>query len=144
MSTRAEIKIDGLPDDYAYTDMRSFIEFLVDHLVVDIPNEITNVVMSATQPGDNERDSVWLRRNNAGSFIGIYLYSNGAWSQFFPAPGEIVWLRGDSRNPPAGYRVIESGTPGFTDYEVAFYTNKYLQKEGDTYYIYYAATFTGI
>lgn len=144
MTTRAELKIDGLPEDYEYSDFKSFVEFLVKHLVISIPSEITNVVISSTQPGESERDSLWIRRNNAGSFVGMYIYSGGKWVQMYPAPKQIIWMRGLSSEIPAGYKLVDDGHPDFTEYELSFYKNQYLEREGGGDYVYFAVTYSGV
>ena len=145
MANRAELKIDGLPEDYQYVDFKSFVEFLTKHLVVSIPSGITNVVISSTQPSENERESVWIRRNNAGSFVGMYIYSGGSWVQMYPAPKQVIWMHGLSSELPPGYRLIEEGHPDFSEYQLSFFRNQYLQKEGTSDdYVYFAVTYTGV
>lgn len=144
MTNRAEVKIDGLPDDFQYTDIKSLLEFLVDHLVVEIPDEITNVVVGNDQPSSSERDSIWIRRNNAGVFVGIYLYSDGQWSQFFPAPKEVIWMYGRSDQIPAGYAIIDDTRNDIDNLAIDAITNRYIEVGGGGYYVYFAVTFTGI
>lgn len=42
--------------------------------------EITNVIFSTTEPNITNRDTLWVKQNNAGSVIGLYTYSGGKWT----------------------------------------------------------------
>ncbi len=102
-SEEASLVITNLPDTACFTTFGDLLRALPDFLKVVIPTNITNVVVSKTQPLDTQRDNVWFRFSNGGVFMGIYLFSEGTWRQFFPAPNAIYQVAGDSRDPPAGY-----------------------------------------
>ena len=101
------IKIQGLPDTACFTDFNDLLRQLTNYLVAEVPLSITNVIISNVQPLDTQRDAVWFRRSIGGTFLGIYLYSEGTWQQFFPVPDQIITVYGDSRTPPEGYITTE-------------------------------------
>lgn len=103
-SVQADIQIKGLPDLACFTSFGQLLRDLPNYLQVNIPTNITNVIVSNTQPAESQRNTVWFRMSNGGVFIGIYLFSEGTWRQFFPVPDAVYRVAGgDSRNPPAGY-----------------------------------------
>lgn len=103
------IVLVGLPDTLCYQTIEELVNDLPNILQVSIdPPLITNVIVSATQPLSGQAGSVWFRVSNGGTFIGIYMFSGGTWTQVFPAPGEIRWVVGDSANPPAGFILTDN------------------------------------
>ena len=108
MSTEADsvegtIELVNVPDTACYTSFANLLRDLQNYIQVRVPKSVTNVVVSNVQPLDTQRNSVWFRQSNGGVFMGIYLYSNGSWQQFFPVPRSIYRVSGDSRNPPEGF-----------------------------------------
>lgn len=103
-SIKGAIKVAGVPDTACFTTFADLINALGEYLRVEIPiQSVSNLIISNVQPGQADRDKPWWRISNSGSFIGIYTYNDGVWSQVLPAPGQVFWLIGDSDNPPAGY-----------------------------------------
>lgn len=104
MAITGAIKVLGLPNEACYTSWKDLFESLGKYLGVEIPDQaFSNVVISNTQPNAADRNKIWWRLSNSGTFIGVYWYANNVWSQIFPASGQITWVLGDSANPPAGY-----------------------------------------
>ena len=107
--TPLPLSLVGLPDDLCFEG--TFAEALkaaLENVRVLVPSSITNVVVSSQQPTDSQRDFVWFRLNNAGNFVGIYIYAGGDWQQVSPAPNQLFWIYGagaypDSNSPPPGY-----------------------------------------
>jgi len=98
------IKVAGVPDSACFTNFPELLRSLEQYLLVQIPNQtFSNVVISVQQPGSADVDKIWWRLSNSGSFIGIYGFANGIWNLVFPAPQQIIWVYGDSDNPPPGY-----------------------------------------
>lgn len=97
------LKLLGLPDTQCFKSFTEIWKAIEDNFAVILPTSITNVVVSNIQPLDTQRDAVWFRLSNGGTFIGIYMFSDGAWRQVFPVPQTVYTVYGDSRNPPAGY-----------------------------------------
>lgn len=104
---RGAIKLDGFREGQCFTSIDDYTKALPGMLAVEIPASITNVTVSADQPTDDERDNLWFRRDNSGSFLGLYLYAQGAWQQIYPVPQQIFKLYGDSRNIPKGFALAD-------------------------------------
>lgn len=121
MTTQSEIKgsikVAGIPDSACFTTFAELLRSLETFLTVIIPNQtFSNVVISNVQPGQADRDKIWWRLSNSGTFIGLYGYANGQWSQVFPTPNQIFWLSdptGTTTVPP-GYKFLEATDGIFT------------------------------
>lgn len=108
------IRILNLPDTLCVNSLLEFLQKLPEFLVGQAPTSITNVVVGNVQPLDSERDSIWFRKDNAGNFIGIYVFSGGTWQQMFPMPGQVFprWRTStDPTSDPTGYTRIDNA-PG--------------------------------
>ena len=128
------LKLADLPDLFCFTSWPEFLKALPDLLTVEIPAGLTNVVITNVQPNDTQRDFVWFRMSNGGSFIGIYLFSAGKWTQFFPVPLAIYHVAGgDSRTPPDGYILTEDASY-LTANERAKIRETWLLDVTNTYY----------
>ena len=103
----AKLSIKGLPDLTCFKSFADLLLALPNFLTVEIPDNITNVTVSNIQPLDTERDHVWFRFSNGGTFIGIYLFTDGSWKQFFPVPQSVYTVYGNSDFPPEGYITTE-------------------------------------
>ena len=112
---RGAVKIDNFPEGCCFTSFADMIKSLPQWLTVEIPNDITNVVVSITPPTEAQRDSVWFKVGAGGTFVGIYIFATGQWRQIYPHPAQLIRVYGDSRtyatsNP--GYRVAEVSDVG--------------------------------
>lgn len=107
---RGAIKIDNFLQDKCFTSWKDFVLALPQMLTVEVPTSVTNVTVGTVQPGDDEKDNLWIRRDNSGSFLGMYIFAAGSWKQIFPVPNEIFYVYGDSRQPPPGYSFVEDVT----------------------------------
>lgn len=101
------LRLLGIPDTQCFTDFKQIWKAIEQNFAVVLPVTITNVTVGPTQPLDTERNNVWFRTTNGGTFIGIYMFSDGTWRQFFPVPNSIYLISGDSRTPPDGYITTE-------------------------------------
>lgn len=110
---KGAIKVQGVPASACFKNFAELLNALGTYLTVEIANQaFSNLVISNQQPGQADRDKVWWRLSNSGSFVGIYFFENGQWTQVYPAPGEIFWLgpspgHPDSSNPPTGWKLLE-------------------------------------
>lgn len=106
MTLLGTLKLIGNPEGQC-TNFQSFAELLsaiANNIGVDVNNQsFSNLVISNVQPGAADRDKVWWRLSNSGTFVGIYTYANNVWNQVYPAPQQIFWLYGSSDTPPAGF-----------------------------------------
>lgn len=138
------LKLRGLPDVACFTSFIEFLRAIPDYYGVEIPNSITNVVVSNIEPLDTQRDYIWFRRSNGGTFLGIYVYASGSWKQVAPAPQQVFWMYGDSRNVPDGYILVDNNNPNFTAGEVTALQAKYISDPSSTYFVYFATTYEGL
>lgn len=100
------LKILNLPDLSCYQSYQEAIQAIVANIGLEIPaGDLTNVVVGNQQPSNSQLDSVWFRRDNSGTFIGIYVYSGGEWVQIYPIPGPGTWF-------PFYYTSVGTSTPG--------------------------------
>jgi hypothetical protein len=142
-SIKGAVKVAGVPDSACFTTFADLLRSLGTYLTVEIPNQtFSNVVISNSQPGQADRDKIWWRLSNSGSFVGIYYYSGGVWVQIFPAPQQITWLFGDSSNPPPGYSFDLVQTV-FSAPDYAALIAMAIPVGGPTF-VYYPALFTGV
>lgn len=139
------VKIKNLTDLRCYKSFEDMLLDLVNNMILEIPTSITNVVISNQQPTDDKRESLWIRLNSAGGFIGVYLFSDGSWTLIYPIPSSVYWFYGDSRNPPEGFRLMNGSNPLFTVGSTLLQgiMSKYVYDNTNTYYEYYAANFIG-
>lgn len=100
------IKTQGLLDITCFKDVPDLLQALSQYLTIEIPDSITNVVVSNVQPTDPSRNVIWFKQSAAGQFVGIQVYSGGSWVQLFPVVGQTTLVKGDSGNPPTGYKVV--------------------------------------
>lgn len=119
ITVRNALKINNIPDLACFKTFTDLLKALPEFYSVEIPNDITNVVISSSEPDESQRDSLWIKTDTSGSFIGLFLYTGGAWNQIYPAPNEIFWVYGDSDDIPAGYELVDTGNANFTTAEIA-------------------------
>lgn len=129
------VKLGGLTDLQCFKSFGEFVQALTDSMILEIPTDITNVVVGNIEPTDTQRTAVWFRKSNGGTFIGIYLYSDGAWRQFFPVPKQVYKLAGaDSRNVPEGF-ILASDSSRLTAAQKTKLQEEWLKDPTDTYYV---------
>lgn len=150
MATQSSIigalKVIGNPEGECAT-YQSFSELLAaiaQSLGVEIPNQsFSNVIISNVQPGSVDRDKIWWRMSNSGTFVGVYVFSNSTWVQVLPAPQQVFWLYGDSANPPDGFSFDAVATVFSAPVYTALITNNALPA-GAGPYEYYPALYVGL
>jgi len=145
-SIKGVIKVNGVPESVCFDNFTELLKSLGTYLTVEISNQtFSNIVISNVQPGQADRDKIWWRLSNGGTFIGIFYYGNSIWYQVFPAPFAIFWLYGDSANPPLGYRFLDNLNPViFSAPDYAQLIALAIPNGGPAPYSYYPAIFTGI
>lgn len=139
------LKLLGLPDDKCWSSFSEFLQDFPNLYGVEISNKITNVIVSNAQPLDSERDTVWIRTDNSGSFIGIFLYGAGTWQQMFPAPNQLFRMYGLSTSLPAGFTLATHvNVPAITTaMETQLKTGWYPAPPSAGPYTVFDAVFTG-
>ena len=140
---RGALKIDELPEGACFESFEALLKSLPKWLTVEVPRSVTNVIVGATQPNDDQRDFLWVRRGNDGGFKGIYVYALGEWRQVAPAPQQVYWMYGDSRDLPDGFILVDAANPNFTSAAVQFIQTQFVRDPTNTYWMYFATTFAG-
>lgn len=135
------VKVRNFPEEFCFETFEQFLAALQELLVVEIPASVTNVIVSNLEPSSSQRSSVWFRYDNAGSFIGIYLFTDGEWIQVLPPPNQVVWMFGDSDNLPAGFQLVDSSNPNFTGPELTHLQAFFYPPGATPPYTYFAVTY---
>lgn len=112
---KGSLVVQGMLEDKCFESVKDFILALPNILAVELPSSISNVTVGNVQPADYERDNLWIRKDNDGGFIGIYVFAKKNWQQIFPVPGQLTLIVGDSRSVPEGYTFAEDLTDLTTD-----------------------------
>lgn len=107
---RGVLKLDGFQEGRAYAGMDDLIKAIENLFAVEIPVTVTNVIVSSSQPGDDFKEGVWIRKDSSGAFAGIYVFQAGAWTSIVPPvyDNQVIQMYGDSRNVPSGYSLADS------------------------------------
>lgn len=136
------LKLLGKIDCECFTGIPDLLKKIPNLYAVEIPPDITNVILSNTMPDDDQHDCVWFRLNSAGSFVGIFIYQAGDWQQVYPVPQAIFRMYGDSRAVPPGFLLVDSTNPHFTAGEVAAIQATWYPL-GGTYFTIFDVTYEG-
>lgn len=144
-----KVVITGLPDEACYTTFPELLQALVNYLGIEIPlDDISNVVIGVSQPGDADRNKLWVRRAPSGAVMGLYTFSEGKWISIFPGGDsktvQIFWFVGDSRTPPPGYQTLAKGDGTLPSSQFDKLQLQWIEDPTNTYYMYYAAKFVGV
>lgn len=128
------LKLTGLIDNLdCYTSIQQLLRDFPKLFDVELPAGISNVIVSNQEPTATQRSAVWFRMSNGGTFIGIYLFSSGAWRQFFPVPQTLYRIYGDSREPPFGY-ILASDSAALTSEQIDFLELQWHRHSSDDYW----------
>lgn len=112
------------------------------YLGVQIPKNITNVIIGNETPGQDQTNYLWIRRDASGEILGPYVFCEGAWNKLYAfAPNQIIRVWGDSRTVSEGFTLLtESGAPQTVkDAQAA----TWVRDSTDTYYISFDIVYTG-
>lgn len=140
---RGAIRLDNFVEGKCFTSWAEFLQELPNLLTVELPTGITNVTIGINQPTSSELGNLWIKTDGSGSFVGLFLYMQGAWQQIYPAPNQLFLMYGDSRSVPAGYTLASA------DPNISALMLSNLQKiwtiggTTPTWYSVYHATYTG-
>lgn len=144
---RGKLVLQSLPDGFCFTDAKDFISQLPALLGVEIPGEVTNVVVSNVQPNSSQTTSVWVRIGNSGGFVGLYVFSAGQWQQIYPVQttqvNQIFWLTSEDGSVPPGFQKVDVTSTDVPSNIIAGLMAQYIQDPSATFDQYYAATFIG-
>ncbi len=112
---RGELVVENIPENACFTSFVELLKALPQYLGVLIPDTITNVIVSNVQPSSSQTTSVWFRLSNSGSFLGIYIFNQGAWHNIYPINDgnqvQIETFSSADGTVPAGWKKVETGDP---------------------------------
>lgn len=87
----------GIPENACFDNFTELLKSLPTWLGVSVPASVSNVSISVTEPGTDQKQNLWIRVSGTGQFLGFYLYFNGGWKLLYNyAETEVIWLFGDS------------------------------------------------
>lgn len=138
------LKPNNLPDRACVSTLQEFLDLFPQYFTVEVPASISNVVIGSSTPGSDDRNKLWLRRDNSGGITGLYAFQNGKWSKVNTAPdGAVELISGDSENPPPGYVAIVPGSEQLPAVQVNHLVSLSLPKGAGIGYQLYYAVFVG-
>lgn len=136
------LKVTGLLEDLCIESLQELIQTLPQLLSVQIPASITNVTIGPEQPGDSERQNLWIRTDNSSDFVGIYIYALGQWRQVYPVPGQLFRIVGDSRTPPKGF-TLATDSPSLSAAQKTWIVSQWLPNSTNEYYTIFDVVYSG-
>lgn len=140
--------IKALPDLFCFESARDLITKLPELLGVETPlSNISNVVVSISQPSDSQTTSLWIRINNAGNFVGLYVFSAGKWQPIYPINDgthiQIEAFSSTDGTAPAGWTEIKAATGGLPTGVAAALAAQAIPDPTATFNVWFWAYFTG-
>lgn len=107
--------VQGIPENACFTSFTDLLKALPTYLGVQIPASVTNVIVSNVQPSSSQTTSIWFRYSNAGSFLGIYVFSQGEWHNIYPINDgnqfQIQTFVSLDGTVPEGWTKVAAGDP---------------------------------
>lgn len=115
MSIVGSIKVIDVPDDATLTTVKDLLVSLERFLAVEIDAEqITNVYVGNQEPDTTDRQVIWVRMDNSGNFVGLFVFIQGTWLQMLPPPNGIFRVFGRSDELPPGYALADENIVGIS------------------------------
>lgn len=133
------IKVLNLPQSFCFQGSAAdIIQQIAAALAVDLPDTITNVYVGPNAPVNPQDTAIWVRQDNSGLFLGLYVVSNGQfvlavgnwqeWDPTYSAGGAMTysitseflkeyWTAGDTVGISLS---VEGTTGGVADPELRF------------------------
>jgi hypothetical protein len=136
------LKVQDVPERASISTWEELIKSIPTFIGVELPTGISNVIVGNVQPQEEDRDKLWIRRDNNGTFIGFYAFCDGKWSPVYAIPPDsVVWFYGDSANVHDGFILIDDGDAQIPSYVVNALKAKYINASSGTGYAYFAARY---
>jgi hypothetical protein len=74
------VKVLDVPQNFCFRGTAGdILQQIAAALAVQIPSTITNVEVGNEEPVDIQNIAIWVRQDNAGNFIGLYVVDGGKW-----------------------------------------------------------------
>lgn len=137
------IKLLGVPERCSFKGWVDFVKGLPSMLAGEIPSSLIGVVVSKNAPSEDDRERVWYRVDSSGNYVGIYGFQAGSWQRLYDfAPGQVIWVTGDSANLPPGFTLISTGLVNLPSQTIDGLMAQYIPNLTGGYG-YFAMLFTG-
>lgn len=124
------VKVVNLPDLACFTNFEEFVQALANSLVLEIPQSITNVVDGNSEPTSSQTTVLWVRRDNSGTFVGLYVFTAGSWTQIYPVPGQLTRVYGSTLDIPEGFQRADQD-PNLTVAQRTFLQGQWMPDPGN-------------
>ncbi len=112
---KANLVIENLPQNACFTSFLDLLQSIPQYMSAAIPSSVTNVIVSNIEPTSSQTTSIWFRFSNAGTFLGIYVFSAGVWHNIYPInDGNQVQIQtfvSVDGTVPSGWKKVEVGDP---------------------------------
>lgn len=145
---KGQLVVQGIPENACFTSFVDLLKSLPTYLGVQVPASITNVIVSNVQPTSSQTTSIWFRMSNAGSFIGIYVFSQGVWHNIYPINDgnqfQIATFVSLDGSVPDGWTKIKTGDPLLPASLVAGIVADDIMDPTNTFEQRFSAYFTGV
>lgn len=139
---RGALKLNGSIDRMCFSSWKEFVQSIPNLFSVEVPKSVTNVTVGEAPPTEDSVDNVWFRRDSSGAILGIYVFQDGAWRQFYNLPPtQVVWMYGNSASLPDGFVLIDTGDPYVPSNVVTILKAQYIALGGG--YSYFAVRWEG-
>jgi hypothetical protein len=97
------------------TSAQQIVNLCAQYLVLNYDGEAQAVIVSATEPSVDSRDSVWLELDSGGDPNTFKIYANGSWKSVNWVPiGTVVHWTGNLTSIPSGFQIC-NGVGGALD-----------------------------
>lgn len=145
-TTLGQLQVTGLVEASCVNEMTNeeLVNALPGLLTPFLPLALSGVVTGTETPPQTDRNKLWLRLFVDGAIAGLYAFQGDAWNPLYLlAPGQVVWITGDSNIPPKGFTVILPDDGTIPNYVIAGLTARYIPLQSGSGYAYFAVRFSG-
>lgn len=140
---RGALQIDGPIDRDCFSSWQDFIAAIPRLISVEIPSDVGGVVVQQATPSEDDRQKLWLRLDNSGGFVGLFIFAKGKWQPYYAfVAGQIIWMTGNSASVPDGFSLVTKDVAGIPSTVVNALMSQYVPN-GLGGYSYFAAIFVG-
>lgn len=108
---------NAAPGEQCLTTLQAVLQAVAKYVSVVGPDGLSGIVVSANEPGTDDRDKAWLKLESTGEPIGLFKYQDGWLLVPGHHVGAIIGYSGEVANIPAGWVLANglNGAPDLTD-----------------------------
>lgn len=120
MTIQIDLTPDSLGVNPCYTSEQQRLNDYVAHIQATLPINFTTVIVSATAPGPDDRDKLWIQVDGNGRIVSVNTFSNGQWQTINPVapyliPGEFRQYDPSLYTPVAPWFACDGSVTGVPD-----------------------------